>query len=576
MNIGMKSFTIIRKQQLVGTLLFFLLYGVSSFAQIPPKIKWQKCFGGSGSDGVSGRGNTSMIQLPNGTLVIAAAVNSRDGSISDSHGNLDVCIFEIAPSGDLLWEKCFGGSADDVPNSIIQTSDGGFVVAGWTTSLDGGIPYHIPVIVPFNDTLSNSWVFKISNSGEIQWQVLTGGYSGASSANAIIQTADGGYAVAGWTTSDDEGLFNNQAHDDLNQKFGNAYLAKLTPDGKIQWQRCYGGHGPDGASSLVESGGGDLVFIGGISNSDVNVGVHGFDSNGKGSSQDVWMVRVNSRGDTVKQQRCLGGRNSEIPTGLLKLPTKGFVFSAYTRSFDGDVSSHHLGDDPPSKPGFLNLDAWVVMVDSDFNIIWEKCFGGERNDNVKSITYTSDSGFLVIGDSRSRDGDVDSHIGNNDSSDLWVIKLDKVGRIQWHQSYGGLGDDFGLSICQASGGDIIFCGTTNSVDGEVLGNHGKFDVWIARVSNPQSAPLLSTGNTYYLWPFPNPATVVVNLHLSQNQNVRKVEFLDLLGIQYYPPYKISNDVLTIDTHDLPAGSFIVRVAYQNTTRDGIRKFVHVR
>ena len=119
-------------------------------------------------------------------------------------------------------------------------------------------------------------------------------------------------------------------------------------------------------------------------------------------------------------------------------------------------------------------DVWVVKLNNTGTIQWQKSFGGSENDEGYSVQLTTDGGYIICGQSASNNGDV---TGNHGNSDVWVVKLNSAGSIQWQKSFGGSGEDAGL-IWQTTDGGYIVVGYTSSNDGDITGNHGGDDAWV--------------------------------------------------------------------------------------------------
>ncbi|OAA32504.1 hypothetical protein AT15_00045 [Kosmotoga arenicorallina S304] len=384
----------------------------------------------------------SIIQTNDGGYVVAGNTASNDGDVSGNHGYHDYWIVKLDGSGDIQWQKCLGGSTHDYAGSIIQTSDGGYVVAAHTNSNDGD--------VSGNHGSFDYWIVKLDGSGDIQWQKCLGG-STHDYAGSIIQTSDGGYVVAGHTASNDGDVSGN--HGDFDY-----WVVKLDGSGTIQWQKCLGGSTRDYAESIIQTSDGGYVVAGHTASNDGDVsGNHGY--------YDYWIVKLDGSGD-IQWQKCLGGSSYDYAKSIIQTSDGGYVVAGNTASNDGDVSGNH-GD----------FDYWVVKLNGTGNIQWQKCLGGSDIDVALSIIQTNDGGYVIAGYTYSNDGDVS---GNHGRIDSWVVKLDGSGTIQWQKCLGGSTRDYAESIIQTSDGGYVVAGHTNSNDGDVSGNHGDFDYWIAK------------------------------------------------------------------------------------------------
>ena len=348
-----------------------------------PAIEWQKCLGGTSWDYAK-----SIQQTSGGGFIVAGETWSNDGDVSGNHGIVDSWIVKLNSSGDIIWQKCFGGTDDDVAFSIQQTSDGGFIVAGGTFSNDGD--------VSGNHGIVDSWIVKLNSSGDIIWQKCFGG-TDDDVAFSIQQTSDGGFIVAGGTFSNDGDVSGNHGIVD-------SWIVKLNSSGDIIWQKCFGGTDDDVAFSIQQTSDGGFIVAGYTSSNDGDVsGNHG--------SWDSWVVKLNSSGD-IEWQKCLGGTDNDEAKSIQQTSDGGYIVAGETWSNDGDVSGNHG-----------NSDYWVVKLNSSGDIEWQKCLGGTVKDIAKTIQQTSDGGFIVAGYTNSNDGDVSGIHG--DYYDFWVVKLNK-------------------------------------------------------------------------------------------------------------------------------------------------------
>jgi predicted secreted protein len=183
------------------------------------EIEWQKTYGGSWDD------VRSFQQTIDGGYIVAGWTGSFGA------GGDDIWILKLSSTGDIEWQKTYGGSEYDRALSVQQTSDGGYIIAGKTDSFgaEGG----------------DTWVLKLSSAGEIEWQKTFGG-SSDDYASSIQETSDGGYIIAGKTDSFGAG------GDDT-------WVLKLSSAGEIEWQKTYGGSSDDYASSIQETSDGGYM-----------------------------------------------------------------------------------------------------------------------------------------------------------------------------------------------------------------------------------------------------------------------------------------------------------------------------
>jgi hypothetical protein len=270
-----------------------------------------------------------------------------------------------------------GGTLEEYGRGVQQTSDGGYIViSGEAFSNDGNVSGHHG-----SSAYSDIWVVKLSSTGVIQWQKSLGGTM-QERGFAIQQTSDGGYVVAGETYSIDGDVSGKHGLNDF-------WVVKLSSSGTIEWQKCYGGNGDDWANAIQQTSDG------------------------------------------------------------------GYIVAGKSGSADGDVTGHH---------GYN--DYWVVKTDGSGNIQWQKSLGGIDDDYANSVSQTPDGGYIVAGDAQSTSGDITGHHGH---TDCWVVKLDANGALQWQKSLGGTGYDYGFSVKPTVNGGYIVTGFTDSNNGDVTG-----------------------------------------------------------------------------------------------------------
>jgi len=171
----------------------------------------------------------------------------------------------------------------------------------------------------------------------------------------------------------------------------------------------------------------------------------------------------------IEWQKSLGGIIDDVAYCVQQTSDGGYIVGGYAVSNNGDVSLNHG-----------NNDYWIVKLDASANITWQKCLGGSNVDKGYSVEQTSDGGYIVAGESLSIDGNV---TGNHGSYDCWIVKLDANGNIMWQKSLGGTLHDSGNSIQQTKDGGFILAGFSYSNDGDVTGNHGNRDFWIVKLDS---------------------------------------------------------------------------------------------
>ncbi len=345
-------------------------------------LQWQKNLGGSNQDWAY-----SIKQTIDNGYIIAGLTNSIDSMVSGNHGMQDVWVVKLGNSGEFEWQKCLGGSNNDVAYSIQQTYDTGFIVVGGASSNDGD--------VTVMHGIGDYWIVKLNSLGAIQWQKSLGGSSGEC-AFSVQQTRDSGYIVAGRSQSNNGDANGSHGNDDC-------WIVKLNNNGDVQWKKCYGGSQRDVARDIKQTKDGGYIFAGSTNSNDGDVsGLHTQWNN------DFWVVKISDNG-VIQWQKCLGGDSVDDAYSIQQTPDGSYIVAGTTSSSDGDVT------------GLIGVEnTWIVKLDSSGSIRWEKCYGGSATDLSNATWLTFDGGIISTGCTNSNDGDVS---GNHGGWDYWVVKL---------------------------------------------------------------------------------------------------------------------------------------------------------
>ncbi len=241
----------------------------------------------------------------------------------------------------------------------------------------------------------------------------------------------------------------------------------------IGWQRLLGGNGIDDSfgPSLARTDDGGVILIGETSssaNGDVTSTNHG--------GTDLWLVKLDG-GGAIEWQRLLGGSGEDWGSAVQQTTDGGYILLGSSFSSEsGDVTGVNHGA----------ADLWVVKVDGAGAIQWQRLLGGDRGDSGHSVQQTADGGYILLGtSSSSANGDVAGTNHGTDTDDLWVVKLDAGGTIQWQQLLGGSEIEDGWSLQQADDGGYVLLGSSgSSASGNVTGtNHGVVDLWVVKLSS---------------------------------------------------------------------------------------------
>jgi hypothetical protein len=452
-------------------------------------LTWEKSFGGSLDDKA-----TAIEQVADGGYIVAGFSSSLDGDVTGNHGDKDFWVLKLDATGTLIWEKALGGSAGDGAYSIHQAADGGYIVGGFSTSIDGD--------VTVNKGLEDYWVVKLDPSGILQWQKSFGG-SESDICQSVTQTPAGGYILAGTSFSNDGDILGNQGGSDL-------WIVNIDAIGALNWQKCLGGTLDDGANSIEVTNDGGYIIAGYAASDDGDVSLN------QGGA-DYWLVKLDPT-QNIDWEKSLGGEKGDFASAVRQNDNGGFIMAGRTESSDGDVSGYHaqfdywivrLDTGLITFTYYLDLDgdgygtlsdsltsnfcqppAGYVSDSTDCNdtsaaihpfvaaIQWQHAMGGTNEEYAYDIQQVVDGGYIVVGNSKSNDDDVS---GNHGGADYWIIKLDPFGILDWQKSLGGTGSEIAYAVYQTSDNGFVVAGASNSFDGDVTGNHGVYDYWIVKL-----------------------------------------------------------------------------------------------
>lgn len=358
---------------------------------------WTKTLGGSGDDIA-----TAAVATTDSGYVVAGYTNSVGGYIDRPQGGYDAWIVKLTSKGDLVWSTSVGGSFDDALLSATASQDGGYVFAGYTSSNDDIISgFHGPA-----GAAPDMWLVKVDSYGNLLWSKAKGGTKN-DEAYSITATADGGYAVAGYTGSTD-GDLSGTGH----YGASDFCIMKLDATGNITWLKTMGGSGDESANAITTTADGGYL-VAGYTNS-TNSGWVGTTHGG----YDGWMIKLNSTGDTA-WTRLLGGSADEWLSSVITTSSGGYAVAGYTKSNNsGDVGTIHGG-----------ADLWVVELDNNRNILYQKPIGGSANEmlsaNATIIPANGGaSGYIVAGVTASTDGDLKGQVRPALQYDnCWILRL---------------------------------------------------------------------------------------------------------------------------------------------------------
>lgn len=411
----------------------------------------------------------SVAQTTDGGFVAVGNIQKIDGDFADISGGgiYGAVVVKVDDKGNRQWVRVFNGSYEDCFQSVIKTSDGGCVVAGYTNSHDGDFA---GLNKGTSEGTSDQIVVKLDKNGQTQWIKDIGG-DGWEYFYSIAQTSDGGYVAAGNELMTVDGDYTG--HD---KGANDGSVVKLDGSGNIQWIADIGASKKSGSTechSVVQAP--DGSYIAGGYSAATNGDFQGLNQ----GQDDAFIARIDSKGNVTKITD-IGGTDIDFCVSVAATPDGGFVAVGNTHSHDGDFAG-------------LSQNAeysYIAKYDGSGNRQWMKIPDSSLNIALSSVIVTADGSIVTAGDG-------------------FVLKLDSGGNRQWLKSLGGSGNTQLYAVTEATGGALIVAGRSSSTDGDlpVKANNGN-DAVIGKLSDLPGIPTnvsVQTGDGKAMVSFTAPA-----------------------------------------------------------------------
>lgn len=438
----------------VFSLLFLqCVFMTTGVGQTAPVKEWDKSYGNIRSDDMY-----ILIQTNDGGYLLGGDSDSPLGGDKSqgSQGLNDYWIVKTDAWGNKQWDRRFGGNSNEELFSVLQTTDNGFLLGGWTQSNVNGDQTQV------SRGGRDYWIVRTDVNGIKLWDKRFGGPDD-DEMRAMISTADGGFLLAGESRSSigSEKSQNNHGVYDV-------WVVKTDGLGNKQWDASYGGTDDDRLNAVQQTPGGDYIL------GAWTISPPGFDVSeaGKGST-DMWLVKADENGVKLWDHR-FGGNDNEYLYALDQTKDNGFILAGYTRSeINGDVTVAGKGA----------YDFWLVKTDSNGMKLWDNRLGGPSDDKGKSIYELEDGGFIIGGWSES-DAGGDKSQGTQGLTDYWLVRTDQTGNKIWDLNFGANNDERLHDVPPtAEGGFIIGGHSSSGMNGDKSQpNKGLSDYWVIKLS----------------------------------------------------------------------------------------------
>ncbi len=419
-----------------------------SYAQ---KVSWQKNIDSGTQDFLSGLAVTIDGQY----LVSGSSIQTLRQAQGDSSGSTavnpsstynqnkgyDYHILKLDQQGQKVWEKYFSGNQHDYLSATVSTREGGFLLAGTSYSSLG---------LDKKDKSNGSsdiWLIKIDENGEEQWQ-KTIGTRYSEEARSVTQTTDEGYIVAGSTNHPRSGYGSKDV-----------LVIKLDKKGRIISQLILGGKGLDEVEKVIPTKDGGVLM--GI-----------YSRSGAIGNEELSMIndqrsRISNSSTALNVKNGSGQNKGDASTSLSMTNTQsGNSSNVILSGAEGSVNYY-----PKTSNNYGEGDYWIIKLDKNGNVQWEKNFGGSEDDHVRTMALT-DSGYIIGGESRSETSG-NKRAKLEEGTDLWVLALDEDGNEEWQQSYNFKNRDVMMSLNTIRHHNVTLSGAegSQSVKGFLIGGY---------------------------------------------------------------------------------------------------------
>ncbi len=339
-------------------------------------IEWERSIGGSDADVFT------SIALDNNFIISAGWSASEDAGNFSTIGSEDGLVTKHDLNGNLIWTKSFGGNSSDRINKVIKLEQGGYVLAGYT--------YSTNLVNCNNRGMTDFWLIKLDEQGEMIWQHTYGG-SDDDFAVDVIETKNGDLVIVGNSNSIDYDVAGNYGEWD-------AWALRTSSNGEIIWQQNFGNIGNDEVASVIELNNNNILLAG---NS------FSIDGNSLGKS-DGWLVFLSEQGNLLNESKFGGKENDYIYSASIN-GSNEVLLSGQTYSQDNGIDNYSG-----------NGDGWLLNIDYTGNLIWQDAIGGEEIDDIQTAIISNTGSILTVGSSKSKTGHVN---GNSGSWDFWMTEF---------------------------------------------------------------------------------------------------------------------------------------------------------
>ncbi len=501
----------------------FLFLAAPNYAQ---DILWEKSYGGTNSEYLSDAQPTADY----GFILAGSSLSGKTGNKQQENiKDLDYWVWKMDEKGDLDWQKSFGGTGADFLQSIQNTRDGGFILAGTSTSMKG--------VDKRDDCYGQEdfWIIKLNAKGDEQWQRTIGGPS-KEMLRTIRQTKDGGFIIGGSSSSE-------KSMDKSQNSYGNLdyWVVKLDGTGTLEWEKTFGGQYVDILEDLITTKD-EGYLIGGWSNSPESESKKEA-SFGEG---DYWIIKLDKNGEIV-WQRILGGEDDDHPYALLEAKEGGYIVGGSSRS--GATGTK-------KKSNGKGTDFWVLKLTEFGSIEWQNTYDFGKTDILTSISENADGTLLLGGTAKTETTGV-KRKDKKGINDYIALKITADGEEKWRKSVGSNEEDDLRKLVETRDGGYLLAGTSKGkASRDKNTGQGRSDFWVVKLRDKEKED--KKDRTKGLEAFPNPTDSFTNVIVNQEFDNGNASVYDITGkrIQFFP---VTSRTVAIDLQGMSVGVYIVTI-----------------
>jgi hypothetical protein len=480
-SVNSYQLTVKRKNQFMNTKNFLLIATLLLSQIADAQTMFQKHYGGQYDDG-----GGSVLQTDDGGYIVAAQ------TFSFGTGTSDIYIIKTDAFGNEIWSKVYGGNGWDAPFGIIPANNTGYIIVAQTSSFGAGA--------------SDAFLMKISLNGDSVWFKTYGGIKD-DGANSIDICTDSGFIICGTTCS-------------YSNVFSAAYLIKTNSNGDTIWTRTYEEKDYNNASSIITTHDGGFLLA-------------GIAETGGALGADGLVIRTNSNGDTL-WMKIYGGLSYDNFSSVCEDNNGNFLLCGTTYNL---VSGSY--------------DAYILKINSNGQELWSKTYGGFDVDNAGSIKHTNDNAFIIAGSTESYG------VGGKD---VLLLKIDQNGDTLWSKTFGGTSDDVAGSVRQTNDNGFIITGYTKSFS-------ANSDVYLIKTdANGYSGfeKIININKTLAVFPNPSNGLFYIKIPESPISNPI-VEVYNIQGQRIFENqfFGIISDKIEINIRNNSKGIYIICIKNNN-------------